>query len=188
MGALCRTGEGGAMKIKVITIILEPEPSDPTQDHATLITFANGMWTANGPLYPRLIMKLTAAQKKELTRLRINLSERRALLDMGYTVLVNETVEYFGKINGLISAYNVVLGELRTFIEATAEEFRDTIDEKSDRWRESEAGEASTAFVEQWETTAGELTDLEPIEFVEPDAPEIHAIEIELDGLPEEAE
>lgn len=41
------------MKIKSITIELELE-ADDLRDHATVIQFRNGMWSANCPFYSRI--------------------------------------------------------------------------------------------------------------------------------------
>jgi hypothetical protein len=41
------------MKVKSIRIELDPEETE--KNHATLIEFNNGMWTADGPMYPRII-------------------------------------------------------------------------------------------------------------------------------------
>jgi hypothetical protein len=41
------------VNIKSIIIELEPEGRD-SSDHATKLEFKNGMWTFNGPVYPRI--------------------------------------------------------------------------------------------------------------------------------------
>lgn len=44
------------MKIKSIRIIFEPtNPDDPLQaSHAKEVTFENGMWNADGPIFSRI--------------------------------------------------------------------------------------------------------------------------------------
>lgn len=41
------------MKVVSIVIELEVETGD-LQDHATRLSFTNGMWTCNGPTYSRI--------------------------------------------------------------------------------------------------------------------------------------
>jgi hypothetical protein len=42
------------MEIKTIRIELEPDKDSP--NHATLLEYKDGMWTANGPVWPRINM------------------------------------------------------------------------------------------------------------------------------------
>jgi len=46
--------------MKVKTIHIELEPDEDTAGHATIIDFKDGMWKANGPLYPRISGALQA--------------------------------------------------------------------------------------------------------------------------------
>lgn len=41
------------MKVTSIVIVLERESSDQA-DHATELTFRDGLWSANGPVYSRI--------------------------------------------------------------------------------------------------------------------------------------
>jgi hypothetical protein len=40
--------------VNVKSIIIELVPDEKEEGHATRIEFTNGMWTANGPMYPRI--------------------------------------------------------------------------------------------------------------------------------------
>lgn len=50
------------MNVKSIIIELEPE-NDQEKNHATLIKFENGMWEANGPMFPRFSAALNEVWK-----------------------------------------------------------------------------------------------------------------------------
>lgn len=85
-----------------------------------------------------------------------------------------------------IDKYNALLTEVKAFTESVSEEARNKYDEKSEKWQESEAGQAAYEFISSWE----QISFTEEIEH--PAAPEIE-VELEddsttLEELPEQAE
>jgi hypothetical protein len=60
-----------------------------------------------------------------------------------------------------VDAMNEALGEARTFTEEIASDARTEYDDKSDKWREGERGEAACSYVETWEGLENELSEVE---------------------------
>lgn len=85
------------------------------------------------------------------------------------------------EIAGAVDAYNEALGELSSFRDEIVGEMETYADERSDKWRESEAGSSYEEWKNEWEgLDMDELDQFEPLESPEPS----HADDAE--ALPEE--
>ena len=90
-----------------------------------------------------------------------------------------------GPLTAALAEYNSVLAEARGFAEDIASQADSELDEKSERWRDGDRGQAAVAFKDEWEGLALDELELElPDEARLPD--EDHAAVLE--GAPTEAE
>jgi hypothetical protein len=79
---------------------------------------------------------------------------------------------------------NAVLEDARVYAEAVADEIEQAIEEKSERWQESEAGDNYRAWLDEWRGVG--LDDVEadaPAELDAPDCPEGQSL-LDLPGEP----
>lgn len=81
-----------------------------------------------------------------------------------------------------IRRHNDAVAAARQFVAAVAEDLRDQYDGKSEKWQESEAGQAADAMVTEWEDAA--LEDVAPVRVLLPDPPHFE----EGLNLPEESD
>ena len=87
--------------------------------------------------------------------------------------------------NSKIEAYNTVLGDASSFAEEVAGEIESYIDERSEKWHESDAAQTYADWFRAWQGV--DFSDIYPLP--DPDEPEMaHAEELEsLDtSLPED--
>jgi hypothetical protein len=83
-----------------------------------------------------------------------------------------------------IAAYNEALADAREFVETTASRLRDELDGRSEKWLESDKGQAAIEFVEQWEGETFDDLEWEDIDPPEQPDPEWRDT---LENLPDEA-
>ena len=83
-------------------------------------------------------------------------------------------------INAMIERHNAAISDARVFVLRVSSEFRDAYDEKSERWQESDAGQAASGFVEDWEHAHDALRYIDPVCVVLPDAPETKCKDLDL--------
>src|SRR5262245_48455400 len=129
--------------------------------------------------------KLSKAEIDRRQELVDQLTELRGKLEDAVSEFNSKVEELKAPVTSALEAYNEALGEARSFAEDIASEGDSARDQKSDKWQESERGEASRGWVEEWQNVS--LDDIE-IEFADDlpfDAPS-HAED--LDGLPVELE
>lgn len=86
-------------------------------------------------------------------------------------------------LNRAIKDYNGVLADVKTFVDEHAEVWQAEHDDKSEKWQESEKGEAATTLIGEWE--GFDADDLDEVEV--PDVPESEHADA-LDALPSESE
>jgi uncharacterized membrane-anchored protein YhcB (DUF1043 family) len=128
--------------------------------------------------------RLSKKQQRELHVLRANLAASQAIVEAEEEALETHLLEATSLLNGAIRHYNSVLILVRSFVAAFAEEAREEFEDRSERWQESDAGQAAQSFIEEWEQAVESLDDLAEIKIVMPDALAFP----DLDDLPEEAE
>ena len=92
------------------------------------------------------------------------------------------------RLAGPVAKYNAVLAEVQSFTETVGADFRDEFDSKSERWQESDAGQAADGLADEWESVETGC-DLEVPECLEvevdgfdPDLPDV------LEALPDESD
>ena len=73
------------------------------------------------------------------------------------------------ELRAAIIAYNHALRDAGQFVTEVAEAARARWDSRSERWQESQKGEAAATWIDAWETAASELSSGE-IDEVEPGA------------------
>lgn len=114
-------------------------------------------------------MRLTKAQAAKLAEHQRVLRADRELLEARFIDLLAKIGAARQEFNLTVRDHNVHVAAARAFVTATAEALRDDLDSRSDRWRESEAGQAAEDMVQEWEDAA--LHDVEPVQVLEPDRP-----------------
>jgi hypothetical protein len=119
-----------------------------------------------------------AAYIESLTDLRGKLEDAIS----GFNAAVDELK---APVTTILEAYNAELEEARGFIEDIARGADEEIDDKSEKWRDGERGQAATQWKDEYENadlSNFEITFPEELPGDLPDHPET------LDGLPEEAD
>jgi hypothetical protein len=114
--------------------------------------------------------------------------------DLNYKWLaVQEAIEQYNErtaalqadVDKAVEEYNETLNEARGFVEDIASEASDEIDDKSEKWQESEKAEAAIEWKDAWE-----MIDLEEITINYPNDLEIESVSHadDLEALPEAAD
>jgi len=106
---------------------------------------------------------------------------------------VNDSQEEWEKVQKAQDAYNSAVTNAEEFCSDIIADIEAFMDNKSEKWLDSERGELTQSWLNEWEQVELSEVELEPPAYDEPDAPEL--IELEIDGpgdvlndLPEEAE
>lgn len=131
-------------------------------------------------------MRLSKQQEKQRADHVDALKKAEEAVRGKFAELTAKLADLTGPVNDAIRSYNSALSDAEGFARETAEAFRETCDEKSDRWRESEAGQSADSFTQEWE--AFEASELEEIEIVEPELSEEPCHAEALGSLPAESE
>lgn len=109
-------------------------------------------------------MKLSKDQEMRLSGIVDDLRERSNKLDQAVMEFNNARNELLAKVNTAIEEYNESLGEARELRDEVTGDAEMAIAEKSEKWQESEKGQAA----ESWKDTWGDL-ELDDAEISEPD-------------------
>ena len=88
-------------------------------------------------------------------------------------------------LTAAVEAYNGILADARGFAEDIASTAEAEIDEKSDKWREGDKGEAAALFRDEWQNLSLDDVEIDLPEEITFDDPDHAAV---LDGAPVEAE
>jgi hypothetical protein len=96
-------------------------------------------------------VKLSRAEEKLRSELVAELAAAGKLVDYRFRELLSKLEAAPEDLNEAIKNYNLLLVKARVMAEALAETFRDSYEEKSDRWQESEAGQSAEAFCSELE-------------------------------------
>ena len=81
-------------------------------------------------------------------------------------------------VEAAVAAYNAALAEASEFAQEVSGRIGDDIDEKSEKWQESEKGEAAGAWRDAWDELSLDDIEIEFPDEIEFDTPE-HADELE---------
>ncbi len=126
--------------------------------------------------------RLSKTDRARLQELQALLRDRRMDVTLRYKVFVAQIEGIVGELNAVVDRYNSAARQAQAFVTEHAEDWRDDYEEKSDRWKESDAGQAAEGFIEEWERV--DLDDVNPVQVLLPDPP---ALGKPLD-LPEESD
>jgi hypothetical protein len=117
-------------------------------------------------------MKITKAQEKRRAELVVALHERGSLVRERFAALLEYLSVAAVPVNEALRSYNEAVKQAEAFAAEVASELREAVEEKSDRWKESDAGQAAESFASEWE------------EFAARPIPQIHIIDPELEEKP----
>lgn len=118
-------------------------------------------------------------------RLQKELEKARDKLEAVLNDLADQWDDLFAPIEEAVAAYNEVLATCREFTEDVHASMRDYFDSKSERWQESNVGEAYTDWMEQWEVSGIDYVEFEIPERPSPEQLDFAHVE-HLEELPEE--
>lgn len=107
---------------------------------------------------------ISKADQQRLQDLQDKLADAASDVDTEFTELAG-VIE---KINNAIAAYNTIVAETNGVIEDIANELESYIGERSEKWQESDAGDAAGEWLSELQNAA--LEDVELLEF--PELPE----------------
>lgn len=113
---------------------------------------------------------LTKKQVKELDVFRTLLQMEREQITKAFAQLLQALQHESGVVNELIELHNKNVQKAHDFVTDRAEEFREEWDGRTERWQESDAGQAAESFVSDWENST--QNPIELVRLVLPDAPQ----------------
>lgn len=90
-----------------------------------------------------------------------DLTEGRDKLEDALAVYNDEVTKLRQPLDAAVLAYNEAVESARGFAEDIATQADGEIDDKSDRWREGENGQAATAWKDEWEGALFEEVSVE---------------------------
>lgn len=131
-------------------------------------------------------MKLTDTQQNKKTALTDRASKAHNYLTDAIQTYNGALSEAYGDLKIALDKYEDERAALETEIANLANDLRERFDAKSEKWQESEVGQAAATFVETWEESASALETFEVDEPTEIDEPE--SIDDLIDALPEESD
>ena len=88
-----------------------------------------------------------------------------------------------GDLENAVSDYNQIVADAAAWRDEIVSEMEDYANERSEKWPESDAGQAFESWKQEWESASIEEADVEIPEPVDLDLP----CDDDLDGLPDEA-
>lgn len=115
--------------------------------------------------------KLTPAQQRELQQRQRELSDLRDAIVSAFNQLMKDLAALPGPINILIRQYNDAQAKALKFTTGIAEDFRAEFDERSEGWQNGERGTAAGDLIGEWE--AIDFVDVDPVELIAPDVPDL---------------
>lgn len=87
------------------------------------------------------------------------------------------------KLSAAITEHNGVVQEADEFVRGVAQELDDAYDDKSETWKEGDAGQAAREFIDEW--LNADLDDVSRPRVLMPDEPDFGDFEL---NLPEASE
>lgn len=112
-------------------------------------------------------MRVSRADQKELNLRLDELRQAYLKVEEARRQLLIEWVAAANAYNETVENYNDAMNETKSFVESVGEGLRNDYDDKSERWQESDAGQAANDMIPEWEEF--DPDPLERIEVVEPD-------------------
>ncbi len=132
-----------------------------------------------------MAFKLDKQELKRRDQLFDELGEARAKLEDAVAVFNDDLNVAREKLQNQIAAYNEVVLEARGFIEDVASRLDSEFDDKSERWQESDKGQAAASLRDEWQNIAFDGIEIEYPEDIEIDGADHDGI---LENLPVETE
>ena len=112
-------------------------------------------------------MRLSKKDVKRLTDIQQTLADGEAAIRRSFEALMVDIAQRVAALNAEVEAYNARVSAARVVIDDVSETLRAAFDDKSDRWRESDAGQEAEALVDAFE--GAYLEYAEPVCIVDPD-------------------
>lgn len=131
-------------------------------------------------------MRLSRQEEKLRQELVAEMREAEKLVRYRFRELLSKLEAAPEDLNEAIRLYNAVLAKAQVFSSALAETFRESFDEKSERWQEGEAGQSADSFIQEWEEFKTDALD--EVFIVQPELEEEPCHAKALDSLPSESE
>lgn len=131
-------------------------------------------------------MKLSKAEERRREELAEKLEAAGQEVNARFAELLKLLTDAEHDVNKAIRDYNKILLEAEAFVEGVAEEMRDSFDDKSERWQDSDKGQSAAAFVEEWEQF--EASELREVAILMPELEEEPCHATELRELPAESD
>lgn len=118
--------------------------------------------------------KLNAKQQKLLEQLQEELEKKSCAVEEAIAQFNDQITELWAEnVLPYIEEYNDVQGKAQTFVEETREDMRNYYEERSDAWKEGDAGEEYYSWLDIWDN---DLSELEDIEIEDIDVPDFGAM------------
>lgn len=114
--------------------------------------------------------KLSKAQSTQLDTIADALVERYDALDTAIGAYNAAMEEAWTAVDEALGAYNETLSEARELRGDIVDQIQNHIDDKSEKWQDSDKGQAYESWRQQWEQI-----DLEEVEIDKPDELELNA-------------
>jgi hypothetical protein len=124
------------------------------------------------------MQKFTKADRERIEALRFKLRDKADEID----AMSEPLAEMVSQVNDLIREYNEIVTEANGVLEDITSEVTNAIDEKSERWQESERGEAIISWRDELENA-----QMEEVEEIEVPAMPTLDHDGQLENVPEEA-
>lgn len=120
------------------------------------------------------MLKLTKKQSEELAGLKSAVEEASGQVAAEIELARQVTTKAVASVNEKIEALNTAIEALNAFREERNGEAQSYYDDKSERWQESDRGNAYAAFVGEWEVECPTVDEVEEPSFdeVDVDVPE----------------
>ena len=131
-------------------------------------------------------MNLTKAERAQLAVASMKLRGAALLLREEFLGLRNQLVDLEHTFKLKVDAYNTLLADVDVFAAGVASRLRDAVDDKSERWQESDAGTAARDLADAWADV-----DFSPVEWAGIMPPELEndlCHDKTLDDLPTESD
>ena len=114
-------------------------------------------------------MRLSKKQAADLAAHKKALHSDRELLETVFDVFWYRLEQAAKEVNAIIALHSANVRKASAFVTEVAADLRDAYDEKSERWQETEAGQAALEMGEAWENV--DLDEIEPVQVLLPDRP-----------------
>lgn len=131
-------------------------------------------------------MRLTKAQIKQKEDLAARLAARSADVGAEFRKLLTLLPVLAEPVNRAIRELNKTLSEAATFRSGIADDFRSEFEDKSERWRDGDAGQAAESFISDWEEAV--FYPFPEVAIIEPELEEDMTWAQKLISLPTESE